>query len=100
MGHLFDNEEASRFEFSIDGELAGIEEYSLDGSVITFKHTETMPEFQGQGVGRELVFAALDEARDRGLMVIPQCDYVASTIAKNPDYLDLVPDALRSEFNL
>lgn len=100
MGHLFDNEQANRFEYSIDGELAGFEDYSLDDDTITFLHTETRPAFQGQGVGRELVFAALDEARDRGLMVIPQCTYVASTIAKNPDYLDLVPENRRPDFNL
>ena len=33
---------------------------------------------------------ALDDARSRGLMVVPSCDYVASYIDKHPAYADLL----------
>lgn len=100
MAHLTDNLEASRYELRVDGELAAVEEYSLHGAEITFRHTETLPEFQGQGIAKDLVIGVLDLARERGLSVIPQCGYVAATIRKNPGYLDLVPEEKRSSYGL
>lgn len=100
MGELTDNLEASRYEWRTDGALAAIEEYSLHGDTITFKHTETLADFQGKGIARELVMAILDHARERGLKVLPQCGYVAATIRKNPEYLDLVPEDHRATYGL
>jgi predicted GNAT family acetyltransferase len=100
MAELIDNLEASRYELRVDGALAAIEEYALHGDTISYRHTETLPDFQGQGLARELVLGILDTARQRGLKVIPQCGYVAATIRKNPEYVDLVPEEKRAAFGL
>ncbi|HEY5120844.1 MAG TPA: GNAT family N-acetyltransferase [Acidimicrobiales bacterium] len=96
-----DNEGEHRYEMYVDDIMAGIEEYHLRGSVISLIHTEVSDAFAGQGLAPQLVTHVLDEARERGLSVLPFCPYVAKFISKHAaDYLDLVPEARRGEFEL
>jgi predicted GNAT family acetyltransferase len=95
-----DNPEAERFEISVDGKLAGFTTYRLARDRIAFIHTEVDDEFAGQGLAKVLVTHALDEVRGRGLGVLPFCPFVRGFIAKNPEYLDLVPDGDRERFDL
>ena len=74
--------------------------YHLRGQVISLNHSEVDDRFQGQGLASKLVRGVLDEARARGLEVLPYCPYVRSWIAKHPDYADLVPPGRRAEFSL
>ena len=90
-----------RFEIRVDGELAGFAEYRRTPGLIAFVHTLIDPRFEGQGLGSRLVTDALNEARAAGLEVLPFCPFVRAFIASHTsDYLDLVPDAYRSEFGL
>ena len=43
---------------------------------------------------------SLDDARERGLAVLPFCPYVNSWIKKHPEYADLVPEDRRGDFGL
>lgn len=84
------NVERSRYELTVDGELAGVADYSiLDGSVL-MPHTEVESRRRGQGLAAILVRAALDDLRSSGRSVIPQCWYVAQFIEQHPEYGDLV----------
>lgn len=84
-----DNEEAARFEASTEGRTATLD-YELDGDRIRLTHTRVPPELEGRGVGSSLARYALDAARDRGLTVVPDCDFIAAFIRRHPDYRDLV----------
>ncbi|HMT04545.1 MAG: N-acetyltransferase [Solirubrobacterales bacterium] len=75
---------ASRYEISVDGELAGFADYRLDNDTITFPHTEIDPSREGQGLGGRLVGFAVTDARSRGLTIIPVCPFVKSWIEKHP----------------
>ncbi len=55
-----------------------------------FTHTVIDPAFEGQGMGSRLVKAALDDVRQRGERVVPQCAFVADYIRRHPAYADLV----------
>lgn len=88
---LRDVPERSRYEARIAGQDAvGIAAYRLDGDTITFTHTEVPEELEGHGVGSALARFALDDARRRGLAVIPRCAFMASYIERHPAYADLV----------
>ncbi len=98
---LTDDTGAGRFELRIDGVPAAIEDYTLEDGVISFNHTEALDGFEGTGAARQLAERILDEARRRGLQVLPVCPYIASFIGRHPEtYLDLVPTDRRAEFGL
>ena len=55
----------------------------------------------GRGLARQLVTDELDDARRRGLAVLPFCPHVRKVIAGDPDrFLDLVPTEDRARFHL
>lgn len=97
-----DNPSASRYELHVGTELAGFVTYQLDGDdkVISLLHTEIEPAFQGARLATHLARFSLDDARERGLTVLPFCPYIASWIGKHPDYVDLVPQDRRDDFGL
>jgi predicted GNAT family acetyltransferase len=95
-----DNPERSRFEIWVGDELAGFSQYRRRGDEYTFIHTETEPAFAGQGLAGRLVSAALDEVRARGASVLPMCPFVRVYIKRHPHYLDLVPEAEQSRYDL
>ena len=82
-----------------DGEV-GRAVYRVRGDLIAFMHTETDDRVQGKGVGSELVRAALDDAKAKGLQVLPFCPFVQHVIEKTPEYADLVPVEYRAKFGL
>jgi uncharacterized protein len=95
-----DDEAQSRYELRVGGELAGFITYHLRDQAISLIHTEVEPAFQGAGLATRLARFALDDARGRGLDVLPFCPYVNSWIKKHPEYTDLVPAGRRAEFGL
>ena len=82
------NPAASRYEADIDGHLA-VAEYRLEGDRVVFTHTFVPPELRGRGVAEKLVRTALEEARQEGRRVVPQCSYVALFIRRNPEFRSL-----------
>ncbi|HEX3956241.1 MAG TPA: GNAT family N-acetyltransferase [Trebonia sp.] len=101
---IVDNPAESRFELYVGDERAGLVQYDVgghqDGEPISILHTEVADRFQGMGLASKLVRSVLDEARARGLAVLPYCPYTKSWIAKHPDYVDLVPRDRRAQFGL
>jgi uncharacterized protein len=86
-----------RYELFLDGEHAGELVYRDRGeNVLAFLHTEVDPAKQQRGLGGQLVGAALDDARERGLRVVPVCPFVDAYVRRHPEYGDLVvPDPAR-----
>jgi predicted GNAT family acetyltransferase len=85
------NEDANRFEASIDGEQVGFAEYQLTDQLIVFTHTEVDDKCEGMGVGSALARGALDAVRREGSRkVLPLCPFIKSWIGHHPDYQDLV----------
>lgn len=98
-----DRPEKSRYEVLAgdDGtETAGFAEYFLSEGEIAFIHTETDARFAGRGLGGLLARGALDDARARGLRVLPFCPFIRGWIRKHPEYADLVPETSRARFGL
>jgi predicted GNAT family acetyltransferase len=85
-----DAPDRSRYEIYADGQLAGFTQYRRAGERADFTHTEIEEEFEGRGLASELIRAALDDARRRGLQVVPTCPFVADFIDKHAEYQDLV----------
>ena len=84
-----DNAALSRFELDADGHAA-LAYYRLSPGTITFTHTEVASEVEGRGIGSRLVLDALEQVRARGLKVVPLCSFVRRTIARHPEFRDLL----------
>ena len=84
------NDDASRYELYVSGELASLADYRRTGETLEMHHTETRDTFRGRGLAAELVRQALDDVRERNLHVVPSCWFVADFIEANPEYADLV----------
>jgi predicted GNAT family acetyltransferase len=89
MSGVTNNEAAQRYELDVDG-AAAVAAYRRRGNVVTFTHTKVPRALEGRGVGTRLIAAALQDVRQRGLRIIPECPFVASYVARHPDTQDLV----------
>ena len=87
------NADRSRYELVVDDEVVGIADYHDAGGALIFPHTVIDPARRGQGLGAELVQGALDDVRQRGETVVPQCWYVREFMAEHPEYRDLLAEA-------
>lgn len=83
------NAEQSRYEIVVDDRVVGIADYRDTPDVVVFPHTEIDPPMRGQGLGEELVAAALDDVRRSGRTVAPRCWFVARFLDEHPEYQDL-----------
>jgi predicted GNAT family acetyltransferase len=98
--HIADQPDAHRYVITVGGEPVGLLLYRLGENSIAFTHAEIDPDRGGQGLGSVLAAFALDDARVRGLAVLPQCPFLASYVQRHPEYVDLVPESARERFGL
>jgi predicted GNAT family acetyltransferase len=79
------NEMAHRYELDTPHGQA-IAAYRDQGGSRLFTHTEVPPQDEGQGLGAELVRAALDDTRAHGLKIVPACSFVEVFVRRHPEY--------------
>ena len=89
MQQVTHNRSEQEYVMEVDGQRA-VAAYQREGDTIVFTHTGVPPALEGRGIGSRLVRGALDDVRDQGLRVVPQCPFVRAFIAKHPEYRDLV----------
>lgn len=87
--HITHNTGMQRFETEVEGYTAVLDYRPYDGGVV-FTHTGVPRPIEGKGVGRALVKAGLDHAREQGWTVVPACSFVATYMRRHPEYADLV----------
>ncbi len=95
-----DAPERGRYELSIDGKVVGFTAYRTRPGLIAFVHTEVDERLQGRGLGDRLIRFALEDARARGLAVLPFCPFVQAFIERHREFETLVPDAYSEQFGL
>jgi len=79
------------FEAIEDGKEAGKLTYTWAGdSKFIIDHTEVSPEFNGKGVGKKLVMAAVEYARENNLKIIPLCPFAKSVFDKVEEIRDVL----------
>ena len=60
------------------------------GQARVAEHTIVPPEIGGRGVAARLVEALVDDAREQGFLIVPECSYVAAAFARHPEWGDLL----------
>lgn len=74
-----ENKEAGRMTYS----WAGSTKFIID-------HTEVKDEFNGQGVGKKMVLAAVEYAREHNLKIIPLCPFAKAMFEKMKEIRDVL----------
>ena len=79
------------FEAIEEGKEAGKMTYTWAGdSKFIIDHTEVSPDFNGKGVGKKLVMAAVEYARTNNLKIIPLCPFAKSVFDKVEEIHDVL----------
>lgn len=74
-----------------DGEWVAEMTYIRSGpDTIIIDHTEVDEKLGGQGIGKKLVEAAVDFARNNSLKIKPLCPYTRKVIDSTPEYQDVL----------
>ncbi len=74
-----------------DGEWIAEMTYMRNGpDTMVVDHTEVDEKLGGQGIGKQLVAAAVDFARKNGLKIKPLCPYTKKVIDETPEYQDVL----------
>ncbi|WP_305097468.1 GNAT family N-acetyltransferase [Croceibacterium aestuarii] len=55
-------------------------------------HTYVPPAARGHGIAAALVEALVDDAREQGFKIVPQCSYVAAAFRRHPEWSELRAD--------
>lgn len=70
---------------------AGLMTYTWAGNdKFIIDHTEVNPDFSGQGVGKKMVMAAVEFAREKDLKIIPLCPFSKSVFDKEMEIRDVL----------
>lgn len=84
------NDRKARFFLEEDGKRMATLEYVFAGDdKFIIEHTEVDAELEGKGVGKLLVQAAVELAREKNLKIIPLCPYAHAQFKKNAAYKDV-----------
>jgi uncharacterized protein len=97
---VVDATDRERFEILDGDERVGFVQYRRRPGLIAFIHTEIDERHEGQGLGSELIGAALDRAREERLAVLPFCPFVNDYVKRHRQYVELVPEGYREQFGL
>ncbi len=74
-----------------DNKREGIMTYSVqDKNVIIIDHTEVEPDFEGKGVGKQLLYKIVDMAREKNLKIIPVCSFANAMFKKVDEIQDVL----------
>jgi len=85
----FENKGA--FMAQSEGKRAGEMTYSKAGEkLIIIDHTEVDSAFGGQGVGKKMVLAAVDFARENQIKILPLCPFAKAAFDKDSSIQDVL----------
>ena len=87
---LVRNDEAQRFEMTVDGMLALIE-FRQSKDRVTLIHTEVEPALEGKGAGTAIIEKTLQYIEDNHLKLIPVCPLVVAYLKRHPEWNRLKP---------
>ncbi|MDO7881891.1 GNAT family N-acetyltransferase [Salinibacterium soli] len=80
-----------RYTLRLDGRVAAIADYRVNGNSISFHHTYTQPNLRGRGLAGEVVSFAMDDVEKNSTRrVVPMCWYVADWFDEHPERAGLL----------
>ena len=70
--------------------LAELDYFKSAPGEMTIYHTEVNEKFRGEGIGQDLVGAAVEYARQNKLKIVATCPYAKKVIDETPGFQDVL----------
>ncbi|UXX77939.1 N-acetyltransferase [Reichenbachiella carrageenanivorans] len=87
----FDRDQKGYFKASDGEQRGGLMTYTWAGDDrVIIDHTEVNSAFKGRGVGKQMVLAAVEFARAKGISIVPLCPFAKAIFDKNEDIRDVL----------
>ncbi|HKP68051.1 MAG TPA: GNAT family N-acetyltransferase [Pyrinomonadaceae bacterium] len=92
MMQIQQDEHGRKGAFYIDenGEWIAELSYVKDNGTMTIDHTEIDEKLRGEGIGQDMVKAAVEYARANGLKINAVCPYAKKVIESTPEFQDVL----------
>ena len=86
------DEHGRKGAFFIDenGEWIAELTYVKNNGTMTIDHTEIHEKLRGEGIGQDMVKAAVEYARENGLKIKAVCPYAHKIIESTPEFKDVL----------
>ncbi len=94
-----DNAEAKRYELPVEGEVAVVT-YNLSPPNLMITETLVPEKLEGRGIASRLARHVIEDARARGLLILPVCPFFAAYFQKHPEHADVVHPTYRQILGL
>ena len=87
-------ERGGRYEAGVAGhDEVGELTYRNSGQArVVADHTGVPDTLRGQGIGQALVERLVQDAREQGFRIVPQCPFVRAQWRRHPDWSDVFED--------
>jgi len=87
----YNEDRKGHFEAYLEDKKAGLMTYKWHGKEeIIIDHTEVYKDFEGKGVGKQLVLAGVEFARTNNLKIKPTCPFAKKFLERTSDYEDIL----------
>ena len=83
------NDDLSRYEGRVAGELVTVINFVRHDDVVDITHTRTRIRWRGRGLADRVTTAALEDLRANGWRAHPICPYTVSFLDRHPEYADV-----------
>lgn len=88
------DEKKARFYIEDGTNRIAVMEYTYTGEgEFTIHHTIVDEAYEGKGLGKMLVAAAVNFAREHNMKIIPRCPYARAVLTRKPEYADVLYSA-------
>lgn len=85
-----DHESKGRFFIEAEGKEIASMHYVYAGEKMIIDHTEVSSVYEGRGLGKQLVKAAVEFARALGIKIIPLCPFAKGIFDRVEEYRDVL----------
>ncbi len=86
-----DDSKHGSFSAMDNNHQAGLMTYTWAGETkMIIDHTEVNPDYSGQGVGKKMVMAAVEFAREHNIRILPLCPFAKSVFMKDKELHDVL----------
>jgi predicted GNAT family acetyltransferase len=94
-----DNEEARRYELTVDGETAVVIYNPVAGGRLITETIVPVP-LEGRGLASRMARHVLADLKAKGLVILPTCPFFSGYLKKHPEYADQVHPTYRAMLGL